>query len=195
MNPLGVEVEILEALRAARTPFWTDVLFAVTVFGRGWVTAVLCTFVVVLLMLKREWRAAAFLGLANLGTAFLNPALKTLFARARPESELASSLLAPSSFSLPSGHAMSAMVFYTSLVMVVHHVAPRWQAPVVVLAAVMIPLMGFTRIYLGVHYPSDILVGWVVGAAWVWLAYYFFLSFLRSQSYEKSRKKPLRRNS
>lgn len=189
-GPMGIDPEVLKEFERARTPFWNQVMLGITAAGEGRVTAALTTIVVVVLLATRHGKEALFMAVANIGTGFLSPALKDWFARPRPE--LVSKLAFPGSLSFPSGHAMSAMVFYTAFALVVHHVAPRWSAPAAALAAFMIPVMGFTRMYLGVHYPSDVVAGWAVGAAWVWLAYLGYVFFLPALSrlfheYEKSR--------
>lgn len=102
---------------------------------------------------------------ALLGSMAINTVLKHLFSRARPE--LWEHLVHESSFAFPSGHAMASM----TLALVIVHVGwhSRWRLAASILAAAYVLIIGFTRLYLSVHYPSDILGGWLAAAAWVLL--------------------------
>lgn len=115
-----------------------------------------------LLVLKR-WREASFAAVAFIGSALLNVGSKQLFQRGRPS--LWESISPETTFSFPSGHAMGSM----TLVMVVILLAwrTRWRWPALLAAVVFALLVGFSRIYLGAHYPSDILGGWTAAMAWV----------------------------
>jgi len=130
--------------------------------------------------LVRGFRTEAVLLLvANLGSAALSPLAKLMSSRPRPSLEVAARITSPDSFSFPSGHALSAMVLYTSLAMVAAGLGHRrLQRALIALAVVMIPTIGFTRMYLGRHYPSDVVGGWALGATWVWLVWLVYLGYL-----------------
>ena len=103
----------------------------------------------------------------------LSQGLKALFGRERPDVALRAVEAMNPSF--PSGHAMlSAAVFLTLGVLSAHYVGrKRVKAYVVAAALTATLLVGVTRVYLGVHWPSDVLAGWALGAAWAmacWLA-------------------------
>jgi len=117
----------------------------------------------VALLALRRWREATFAAVSFSGSALLNMATKSFFQRDRPT--LWESIAPESTFSFPSGHAMGSM----TLAMVVLLLAwnTRWRWPAAVLAGSFTLLVGVSRIYLGVHYPSDILGGWAAGMAWV----------------------------
>ncbi len=165
------DAAILGWLEGQRSSFWTSAMVAITRLGTGpvtlTVTAVLCLW----LFVRRQRLDAAFLATANFGSAIINVAVKAIFERHRPPIEIVNSILEPQSLSFPSGHAMGAMVFYVSICIIGVHWHRPWRALVLVLALVMVPTMGFTRLYLGVHYPSDVVAGWALGAAWVSLSY------------------------
>lgn len=147
-------------------------MVAITRFGSGPVTVAMVTALCLWLLARRQRREAVLLAAANLGGTALSATLKTIFERQRPPAEIVSSLTDPQSFSFPSGHAMSAMVFYASISIVGMRLGRAGlRAFVLGLALLMIPTMGFTRLYLGVHYPSDVAAGWALGAAWVSLWY------------------------
>lgn len=171
------EIAMLRLLEEQRSQGWTSVMVAVTRFGSGPVTAALTTTLCIWLF-ARSWRLeAAFLALSNLGSAALNTGLKAIFERQRPQSEIVSAITDPQSFSFPSGHALSAMVFYVSILIVGARLAGApLRASLLTLAVIMVPMMGFTRLYLGVHYPTDVIAGWAVGAAWVSSSYLAFFA-------------------
>lgn len=115
------------------------------------------------LLLRRHLRAALFFILAVGGAGLLNQLAKSLFGRERPK--LWPSLAPEATFSFPSGHAMGSMALVTALVILLW--STRWRYPILVLGSLFVLLVGFSRLYLGVHYPSDVLAGWVASLAWV----------------------------
>ncbi|MGH8174176.1 MAG: phosphatase PAP2 family protein [Rhodanobacteraceae bacterium] len=119
------------------------------------------------LAIKRRLREGLFAGLSLGGSALLNLAAKPLFARDRPS--LWESIAPEGNFSFPSGHAMGSMTLACVLVLLCWHT--RWRWPVVFSALAFVLLVGLSRIYLGVHYPSDILAGWTAAIAWSYAVY------------------------
>lgn len=126
---------------------------------------------VAVLALKRRAREGLFAGLALGGSALLNLAAKQSFARDRPS--LWESISPETTFSFPSGHAMGSMTLAWVAALLVWRT--RWRWPVTIAAVLFTALVGLSRVYIGVHYPSDILAGWT--AASVWAASCFFLVF------------------
>ncbi len=126
---------------------------------------------VLVLALKRRAREGLFAGLALGGSALLNLATKHLFARERPS--LWESIAPETNFSFPSGHAMGSMTLAWVCLLLAWRT--RWRWPVAIAAALFTVMVGLSRVYLGVHYPSDILAGWT--AASVWAVGCFFLVF------------------
>ena len=125
------------------------------------------------LVLERKRHAAWLVVAATLGGMLLGWGLKYAFARERPE--LVPHLTTYAHPSFPSGHAMNSAVVYLTLaaLLVRTQVRRRAKAYVIVVALVVTGLVGVTRVYLGVHYPTDVLAGWTAGAAWAvgcWLA-------------------------
>ena len=115
------------------------------------------------LALKRWMREGVFAGIALGGSALLNLGAKQLFARERPS--LWEAIAPETTFSFPSGHAMGSMTLAMVLVLLAWRT--RWRGWVVVAMALFVPMVGASRVYLGVHYPSDILAGWAAALAWV----------------------------
>lgn len=131
--------------------------------GSGfWVTPI-DLLVLVNLAARQRWGDAFFWGLAVGGAALLNVAAKYSFGRARPDFWL--SIAPETTFSFPSGHAMQTMALVAALVVLVWPTKTRW--PALVLGGSFVLLVGFSRVYLGVHYPSDVVAGWAASLAWV----------------------------
>lgn len=117
---------------------------------------------VLLLTLRRHFREATFAAFALAGSGLLNVAVKHVFARERPA--LWEPIVAEATYSFPSGHAMGSATLACVLVLLAWRT--RWRWPVLVVAAAFAFAVGLSRVYLGVHYPSDILAGWAAAAAW-----------------------------
>ena len=153
----------------ARGSSWLDQA-ALEVTALGDTLVVLLVMVVagaVLWLLGR--RAYAFLlGASVAGAAILSPALKTFFDRSRPDVADLRALAAETSASYPSGHAIMSMVSLVVVAYIVHCIASRRAVGVVAMvsAGVLIILIGLSRLYLGVHYPSDVAAGYMIGFAW-----------------------------
>ncbi|HEY8944071.1 MAG TPA: phosphatase PAP2 family protein [Polyangiaceae bacterium] len=144
-------------------------MLTLTQFG-GWLSMAALTVVAALLFaLRRRPKEAVFLLLSAGGALLLNTALKLFFRRARPDLEVPYLIDAPSSFSFPSGHAMGSTGVLLSLLVILH---VRVQSRAlelfgIGLAALAILGIAASRIYFGVHYPSDVFGGVLAGAAWV----------------------------
>ncbi len=115
------------------------------------------------LLQRRDRKNAVFWVLAVGGAALLNLLAKNAFARVRPDFWV--SLLPETTFSFPSGHAMQSMAVMAGLVAMTWQ--DRWGWPVALVGVCFVFLVGLSRIYLGVHFPSDIFAGWTASLAWV----------------------------
>ena len=137
-----------------------------TALGSVTVLVFLTAGVVLFLALSRRRRLALYVVVAAAGGAGLSYALKFLYNRPRP------SLVAPEALpgdpSFPSGHSASAAVIYLTLgLLIAHSVGRRGQKVYIVALAVLLAVaVGLSRLYLGVHWPSDVLAGWTLGGTW-----------------------------
>jgi membrane-associated phospholipid phosphatase len=118
--------------------------------------------IALVLILKKRWRLSVYLLTTGIGSATLNIALKQFMHRTRPH--LWDSTYHLLSFSFPSGHAMASMTFVTILIVLSWET--RWRLPALIFGSLFAPIIAWTRLYLGVHFPSDILAGWLVVLAW-----------------------------
>lgn len=152
---------ILLRAHAYAGPAMDRFFIAVSRIGYEGVIAIDVVIVLSLLLFKR-WREATFAAIAFIGSALLNLGSKQLFQRDRPS--LWESVSPETTFSFPSGHAMGSMTLAMAVILLAWHT--RWRWPGLLAAVVFALLVGFSRIYLGVHYPSDILGGWMAAMVW-----------------------------
>src|SRR4051812_31034431 len=147
------------------SPAATKLMTAISLMGAGGMIAILAA-AVVLFAAKKWYRAIGWLALTMLGATVLDVALKYGFHRARPVPFFGG---LPHSYSFPSGHSLFSFCFYGVMAGLINaRVRSYWLRVVVwCVAAVMIAAIGISRIYLGVHYPSDVVAGYLAGAIWV----------------------------
>lgn len=164
---MGLADQALADQIAQHTPAAALRAFALlTHLGDPLVLVVLCGVVAVWLWRKRERLLAVGWLVALLGNAVLNPLLKQVFERARPLHE--TSLAQATGFSFPSGHSSGAMVAYGMLLYVLLRVLPaRWHPGVAMLAVAVIVTTACSRVFLRVHFASDVAAGLLSGLSWL----------------------------
>ena len=161
----GLDLAIIRAVRASALVAPLAILRQVTELGST--TAMMVLAVVLLvseLVARRPWSGitgAATIGLASLG----NELAKGLIARARPD--LIQPIVVERGYSFPSGHAALSMVGYgVAALLVARSGAPRGVKVAAAFAAgCLVALIGISRVYLGAHFPTDVLAGWLAGGA------------------------------
>jgi undecaprenyl-diphosphatase len=138
--------------------------FAVSLTKLGVYQGVLpaATIIAIALFYWRRWRSLTYWLVTLLGSAAINRTAKILLHRVRPS--LWDSITPELDYGFPSGHAMSSMSFVTALVILTW--GTRWYWPVLLTGSLFVLAIGWTRLYLGVHFPSDVLAGWMVSLAW-----------------------------
>lgn len=168
-----VDMAILNALRAPGDPasplgpaWFATGLRDITALGSPAVISLVVTIAAVFLLLAGRRRPALFVVLATASGGGLSTLLKHAFDRPRP------SLFPPAetvySASFPSGHALLSAIVYLTLGAMLARLAPRRSLKIYILgvALLLTGLIGFSRIYLGMHWPTDVLAGWAAGAIW-----------------------------
>jgi undecaprenyl-diphosphatase len=137
------------------------------------------------LMIVGKRGTALLVLVAVIGGTLLSSGLKLGFERPRPDLVPHATRVYTASF--PSGHAMMSAVTYLTLGALLARVETRRRARafIVGLAVAMTLLVGMSRVYLGVHWPSDVLAGWSVGAAWASLCWFVALQLQRRGQVEK----------
>ncbi len=161
--------EAVRALAENRTAALTAVARTVTWAGSVWVLIPLALVGCILLVRAGLPREAAAVAVSLAGAILISDLVKVLVGRPRPPVE--EHLQAVSGASFPSGHSMQASAFWFSLVLAMHAagMAPgrvRWAAA---LAALIVFGVACSRVYLGVHYPSDVIAGVLLGTGWALL--------------------------
>jgi undecaprenyl-diphosphatase len=150
-----------------RTPFLDEAALEVTSLGNGFTLAVLILAVSVFLWQTQHRWSVYLLLIAYVGGQILNRVLKNWFDRPRPT--IVDHIDPVHSMSFPSGHAMTSLIVYGSIAYLVARLepTPRLRQSTWALAGLLIVGIGVSRMYLGVHYPSDVLAGFVAGLAWL----------------------------
>ena len=158
------------ALRDSSSDSVLRIFATLTHLGDPLTLALLCVLVALLLLvLGQRWLAAGWV-LAIVGNALLNPALKGIFARVRPVHD--QSLATATGWSFPSGHASGSVVAYGMLAYILVRLLPQhWPASLRLLAVLSATVLAFTvgssRVFLQVHFVSDVLAGFASGTAWL----------------------------
>jgi undecaprenyl-diphosphatase len=143
----------------------------ITALGSAPVLVIFVLAVAGALVARRQFHAVLLLLAATVGGILLNNALKGLFGRPRPD--MALHLTDVRSMSFPSGHAMESAIIYLTLAALLARLVQTRTLRLYFLAvaAFLTLLVGLSRVYLGVHYPSDVLAGWTAGLAWALLCW------------------------
>lgn len=128
-------------------------------------------------------REALFFAFAMGGASLIMVLTKFAFGRPRPELFPDVDFWQAASPSFPSGHATGSMAFFLTVYLLFTHLAPRWRFPIGLLGMIMVVGISASRLYLQVHYPSDILAGWALGAAWVLGVNAFYSYHARDRSH------------
>jgi membrane-associated phospholipid phosphatase/predicted HAD superfamily phosphohydrolase YqeG len=157
-TPGGLDARINAFVAAHRTAALNVFFTGYTGLGQWLVLAAATVVAIAALAWRARRREAAFLLIVMIASPLLNLALKHLFERVRPPAE--SAVLSVSGYAFPSGHAMSSATFALALVVIAW--PTRWRWPATGLAATFALLMGLSRVYLGVHWLTDVLAGWAL---------------------------------
>ncbi len=143
----------------------------ITALGAAAVIGLAVTAIVGFLVLQGMHRTALFVFLASVGGWLLNHLLKIAFARPRPD--VVPHLREVMSLSFPSGHAMTSAAVYLTLGAMLMRISERRITKIYCMSIAVLAtlLIGASRVYLGVHYPTDVLGGWMMGMSWALLCW------------------------
>jgi membrane-associated phospholipid phosphatase len=160
---MGWDEPILRWVHRHATPGLDAAMIFISAIGYAYGVVPLAFVVFVALLVVRRRGNALFWGVAMGGTSALNMGAKAFFRRDRPDLWLSP---APEhTYSFPSGHAMGSMALVAAVAVLAWPTRWRWWA--ILGGGAFTLLVGFSRVYLGVHYPSDVLAGWSAALAWV----------------------------
>lgn len=166
---ITIDTTINFFLSSARTPTMAEIFFAITLFGEVFAVVFFAILVSLFLWRKHLKKEILALWVALAGSSTTTYLLKIIIDRPRP----VDAVILEDSASFPSGHATVAMAFYGFLTYLlldnIENIHPKrkYRAPIILAGAILIFLIGFSRLYLGVHYLSDVLAGCLVGLLWL----------------------------
>ncbi|HKR14840.1 MAG TPA: phosphatase PAP2 family protein [Pyrinomonadaceae bacterium] len=155
------------AVHQLATPPMTSVMRGLSFLGSTWFLTVATTIVIVCFALRKWGREAKLFALTMIGAALLNISLKLAFKRERPVPFF--DPLPPETYSFPSGHALTSCVFFGALAafLTARIKSRRSRTIVWMICSGMFLLIGFSRIYLGVHYTTDVIAGFAAALIWI----------------------------
>ena len=186
---LALENRIMQSMRVDGAPVGgaaaVSAMRDVTALGGAVVIIAMTVLILGHLCLSGRYRIALLIAAATAGGQALNATLKHAFARDRPEATL--HLVEVRSPSFPSGHSMAASIFYLTVGALLARTSKRRLEKAYVMGAAMFvtAAVGFSRVYLGVHYPTDVLAGWCAGGAWAIICWFFMDWLARRGSLRK----------
>ncbi|QSJ16005.1 phosphatase PAP2 family protein [Nostoc sp. UHCC 0702] len=164
LHRYGLDTAILLAIQKLHTPLLDRLMVGVTFLGEPLALVSICLWVEIVLLYQRRPETTK-LAIATASAVGLNYLLKLLFGRARPA--LWDRLVNVGFHSFPSGHAMVSMVIYGFIGYILAKEFPQWEKQISALTIVLILAIGFSRLYLGVHWPTDVLAGYAIGLVWL----------------------------
>lgn len=169
---------VLLGLNELSRPWVDSVMVFITQLGGVLVLGLATVLAVGYFWYKRRKYAALMVLASMVGAGILNVLLKALFARERPD--LWTQLVTETSFSFPSGHAMGSSAFALALIIILWQT--KWRILVLILGSLYVLLIGLSRMYLGVHFPTDVVAGWLVSAGWVAIVAAFIVQRIHKKS-------------
>lgn len=161
----SLDTRILLTIRAWHTPFLDRLMAVITNIGNPSALVVASLVLAAFLLWRKQRAETVTLAIAALGALGLNVVLKDLFARSRPE--LWQRTVDVKFYSFPSGHAMMSLVVFGIIgyLLAVH--APRGRVAIATGTVFLVCAIGFSRLYFGVHWPTDIVAGYAAGTVWL----------------------------
>ena len=159
------DTAILQAIANFHSPLLNQIMTAITFLGEPLLLTALSVVFGIILLAQRQWSMVIILAAGAGGVIGLNFWLKDLFARDRPA--LWERIIDVNYYSFPSGHAMISLVIYG---LIGYWLAVRFrsqQIPITSITVLLIATIGLSRLYLGVHWPTDVIAGYAAGLVWL----------------------------
>jgi undecaprenyl-diphosphatase len=170
------DLALLVSVTSVSSP-WLDLFFLYITELGGYLLIPLAILLVLWLLSKRRYLYAGFFVIGGVNAYFLKVFLKLIYQRDRPT--IFESLLFEEHFSYPSGHAFASALFwgFVAWILLQQVRSPIIRAIIIGATILIIILVGISRVYLGLHWPSDVLAGWLLGAWWLYFVLGFFHDF------------------
>lgn len=178
---------LIELVYNSRTPELTRFSFFITAFGSSLFFFTASIVVAAFLYFKNKIDSLIFIVII-FSAVIINIFLKSFYSRPRPGLD---SLIIENSYSYPSFHAMSSFVLYSAIAFIIYKSTKNRNFSIIIsiLFGLLILLIGLSRIYLGVHYPSDVIAGYLGGFIWILVLIIFQRTIIFERLYNKSIKK------
>ncbi|TBL72452.1 phosphatase PAP2 family protein [Paenibacillus thalictri] len=170
---------LVSLVQGMETPALTQIMKCFTTIGSGKYSSILALAIVLFLYFVLHHRKELILFVwVTGGTWLLNEGLKAVFQRARPDIHR---IVQATGYSFPSGHSMAAFSLYGVFAFLLWRHIPSALGRIVLIAlsGILILMIGISRIYLGVHYPSDVLGGFLASGCWVFLSVWIFRRYIQ----------------
>ncbi|MFZ0456604.1 MAG: phosphatase PAP2 family protein [Ignavibacteriaceae bacterium] len=189
------DLMILKSLRVQENlhqpigPEWVDLAMRdITSLGGGTVIVIITVVVLGFLLLQKNYNAMWLILIATIGGALAGFGLKELMGRERPP--VIFHLVYVNTLSFPSGHSMISAVVYLTQAFLLSRIQKKKSIRVYIISVALILtfLIGISRVYLGVHYPTDVLAGWSIGFTWALLCW-FAVRYIQER---KDKMKPIK---
>lgn len=181
-QPIGLEISLLQWIHSQASPVLDLIFLFFTTIGNVAYMVPFTLLLIAYLLYTRQRLNALIVFFGMGGAAAANLILKALFHRDRPA--FWQSLITETDYSFPSGHAMLSAALILCIIAIVWRTKFRWTA--IIAGAFVVGMIGLSRLYLGVHYPTDIIAGWSVSAVWIVIV----LLLLNGASYEFHKRRP-----
>jgi undecaprenyl-diphosphatase len=159
---LFCDMAFIDSAHAISGPTLTAGVRAITTLGNASTLTAIVILTTLVLFLAKDRRSAWFVLATGIGTSTLNDLLKLAFARPRPDEMWR--MAHASGYSFPSGHAMASASIYGAIALVLCTLFPRLRLPIAITTIALVFAIGASRVYLCVHYSSDVMAGWIVGS-------------------------------
>jgi membrane-associated phospholipid phosphatase len=167
---VNLDLAVAKTVHNLTVGWLTELVIGITDLASTPVVLLLTLLASLTMAALRHWRGAIALATSVLATQAVVAIVKVLVNRPRPEADLA--ITDPSGYSFPSGHSATAVALYVTLALVAASVLrPRWRPAVYAAAGLVALAVGLSRIYLGAHYPTDVLAGWLTGGSLVTISW------------------------
>ncbi|OGG73665.1 hypothetical protein A3A40_03310 [Candidatus Kaiserbacteria bacterium RIFCSPLOWO2_01_FULL_54_20] len=163
----GLDAYILELLYSSRSDGLAQVFTFITQFGSTVVIGSLALALGIFFIVRKRLSYFAGLCVSVMGTIAVVFPLKELIARARPDAMYR--VYIESGFSLPSGHAAFSLALYGFMAYIAWKNLPRWRVHILTVLGTLVVLVGFSRLYLGLHFASDVLSGYLIAGIFLLL--------------------------
>ena len=174
----NLDVRIIEYFRnsgdnSPAGPAWLpDAMKEITTLGGGTILTIIALIVFFYLRIQKKYPELYFMLAAVIGGTIISFGLKEIFGRERPDEVFR--LVDVSSLSFPSGHSMMSAVVYLTLAVLVSRIQKQRKLKIyIITVAIFLSfIIGVSRVYLGVHYPTDVIGGWTIGIVWAALCWF-----------------------